>query len=55
MPCPQCEKLRKLYCYTCLVPVGTTAAEYPPVRLPLKMDMYVRMRALLSRHEQLTW
>lgn len=39
VPCPVCNKPRKFYCYTCLVPVGDGPSSLPRLQLPLHVDM----------------
>ncbi|XP_050307271.1 tRNA-uridine aminocarboxypropyltransferase 1 [Anthonomus grandis grandis] len=38
-PCPRCAKSRKLFCYTCFVPIEPLEGKLPNVQLPLKIDI----------------
>ncbi|XP_066250947.1 tRNA-uridine aminocarboxypropyltransferase 1 [Euwallacea similis] len=38
-PCPKCGKSRKLFCYSCYVPISPLEGRLPKVKLPLKIDI----------------
>ncbi|XP_060517438.1 tRNA-uridine aminocarboxypropyltransferase 1 [Cylas formicarius] len=38
-PCPNCGKSRKIFCYTCFVPIREVDGKLPKVKLPLKIDI----------------
>ncbi|ERL91500.1 tRNA-uridine aminocarboxypropyltransferase 1 [Dendroctonus ponderosae] len=38
-PCPKCAKSRKLFCYSCFIPIAPLEGKLPNVKLPLKIDI----------------
>jgi len=37
--CPQCNRSRKYFCYTCYVPMNSIKSQIPFVRLPVRVDI----------------
>ncbi|CAG9771464.1 unnamed protein product [Ceutorhynchus assimilis] len=38
-PCPKCGKSRKLFCYSCFIPISPLQGKLPKVKLPIKIDI----------------
>lgn len=37
--CPRCQRSRKLFCYSCYIPVGNLGEIIPKVKVPVKIDI----------------
>ena len=37
--CPRCQRSRKLFCYSCYIPVGNLGTIIPKVKIPVKIDI----------------
>uniref|UniRef100_A0A069DYE1 tRNA-uridine aminocarboxypropyltransferase 1 n=1 Tax=Panstrongylus megistus TaxID=65343 RepID=A0A069DYE1_9HEMI len=44
--CPQCNKSRKYFCYTCYLPVSEIKDYVPHIKLPLKVDIIKHAREI---------
>ncbi|KAK9512128.1 hypothetical protein O3M35_000624 [Rhynocoris fuscipes] len=44
--CPQCNKSRKYFCYTCYLPVAEIKEYVPNIKLPLKVDIIKHSREI---------
>lgn len=42
--CPKCGKSRKLFCYTCYVPIVELEQRLPTVQLPVQIDIIKHQR-----------
>lgn len=42
--CPKCGKSRKLFCYTCYVPIVELKPHLPTVQLPIQIDIIKHQR-----------
>lgn len=42
--CPKCGKSRKLFCYTCYVPIAELEQRVPTVQLPIQIDIIKHQR-----------
>lgn len=42
--CPKCGKSRKLFCYTCYVPIVELKQHLPTVQLPIQIDIIKHQR-----------